>query len=106
MTVNIKDKEHVILGEAALNLVFGNEEVTTGALIRQLDAMAVEETDEGRLAAINAASRWLADFRQPGRLSQPGSLWLAPLRGSNEAQGPDSAEDIILLRPSGDDKPS
>lgn len=57
------------MGEAAMNLILRNEEVTVATLIRQLNVMSGHEPDGGRLAAIKGACRWLLGFRQPGSLS-------------------------------------
>ena len=77
LAITAKDREHVIMGEAAMNLILRNEEVTVATLIRQLNAMSGDEPDGGRLATIRGACRWLLDFRQPGSLSQQGSPWFA-----------------------------
>lgn len=96
MAITAKDREHVIMGEAAMNLILRNEEVTVATLIRQLNAMSGDEPDGGRLAAIKGACRWLLDFRQPGSLSQQGSPWFASPGAADEGQ-PQGAEDDIII---------
>lgn len=63
MAITAKNREHVIMGEAAMNLIIRNEEVTVATLIRQLNAMSVHEPVGARLVAIKGACRWLFDFR-------------------------------------------
>lgn len=96
MAITAKDREHVIMGEAAMNLILRNEEVTVATLIRQLNAMSVHEPDGARLAAIKGTCRWLFDFRQPGSLSQQGSAWFASPGAVDEGQ-PQGAEDDIII---------
>lgn len=96
MAINAKDTEHVIMGEAAMNLIFRNEEVTVATLITQLNAMSVHEPDGARLAAIKGTCCWLFDFRQPGSLSQQGSPWFASPVAADEGQ-PQGAEDDIII---------
>lgn len=96
MAITAKDREHVIMGEAAMNIILRNKEVTVATLIRQLNAMSGDEPDGGRLAAIKGACRWLLDFRQPGSLSQQGSPWFASPGAADEGQ-PQGAEDDIII---------
>lgn len=43
--------------------------------------IAEDEASDERLTALNAARRWLYDFRQPRSLSRQGSPWFAPACG-------------------------
>lgn len=77
MPITAKDREHVIMGEAAMNLILRNEEVTVATPIRQLNAMSVHEPNGARLAAIKGTYRWL---------SQQGSPRFASLGAADEGQ--------------------
>ncbi len=88
-----EDKQHVILGEAAINLIFKQEEVTVMTLIRELNAMAENEPEDDRLITIHAARGWLRDFRRPGSLSEHGATSFTPSAFSDNAA---RNESIIL----------
>lgn len=60
MTITDEDQgHHVMLGEAAMRLVFSRQEITPAALLQQLLQMAVDEDDAGRLLQIEQARKWL-----------------------------------------------
>ena len=80
MNMTAADREHVILGEATINLIYRQVDVTVDALIGELGAIAAHEASDDRLTALNAARCWLYDFHQPGSLSRQGSPWFAPSR--------------------------
>lgn len=80
LIISDEEKGHVIIGEAAVNLIFNREEISLGALLTELQGMAENEPSDERLIAISAARSWLKAFRQPGTLSREGAVWYAPMQ--------------------------
>ncbi|MTD26199.1 hypothetical protein [Erwinia sorbitola] len=71
------ENQHVIIGEAAMNLIFSREEISLGSLINQLQSMASAEEDDDRLLKIWEARRWLLEYKK-GSLALPAdNLWLS-----------------------------
>ncbi|ADU72140.1 hypothetical protein [Pantoea sp. At-9b] len=64
------EKDHVIIGEAAVNLALGEKEISVSSLIAELSQMAERESGEDRLAQIADARRWLRKYMQPGHRDQ------------------------------------
>lgn len=52
MVYHDKTTGHMILGEAAINLAFDEQEITLVALIRQLSDMAEQERNDERVTQI------------------------------------------------------
>ena len=80
MIISDEEKGHVIIGEAAVNLIFNREEISLGALLSELQGMAENEPSDERLIAISAARSWLKAFHQPGTLSREGAVWFTPVQ--------------------------
>ncbi|MEN4928562.1 hypothetical protein ABEI22_05580 [Erwinia billingiae] len=60
MTITDEDQEHhVMLGEAAMSLIFSRQEISPAALLHQLQVMAVDEDDDDRLLQIAQTRKWL-----------------------------------------------
>jgi len=55
-------KGNKIIGEAATNLIFNREPITTANLIKQLKIMAEIEADEDRLLLMHETCRWLQGY--------------------------------------------
>lgn len=62
MVYHDKTTGHMILGEAAINLAFDEQEITLVALIRQLSEMAEQERNDERVTQIADARNWLKGF--------------------------------------------
>ncbi|WP_158780682.1 hypothetical protein [Pantoea sp. BAV 3049] len=73
------DTNHVMIGEAAINLIINREEISPGSLINQLQIMASNEENDDRLLKIWEARKWLLDFRKGNVSSAQGQHWLASL---------------------------
>lgn len=56
---------NVIVGEAAIHLIFNSEEVTLRSLIETLREMAESEADDLRVMQIYQARKWLMGLREP-----------------------------------------
>ncbi|MBD8165237.1 hypothetical protein [Erwinia persicina] len=95
MSISDEDeKQHVVIGEAAMNLIFSREEVSLGSLINQLQSMARTEDDEDRLLKIDEARTWLLEYKK-GRTTAPaGNHWLA---SSGHQNDPVSKESDITM---------
>lgn len=77
MTISDEDElHHVMIGEAAMNLIFSREEVSTGSLINQLQSMARLEEDDDRLLKIWAARKWLLEHKQGSTAAYKKPHWL------------------------------
>lgn len=77
MTISDEDElHHVMIGEAAMNLIFSREEVSTGSLINQLQHMARLEEDDDRLLKIWAARKWLLEHKQGSAAVYKKPNWL------------------------------
>jgi hypothetical protein len=78
LTISDEDeKQHVVIGEAAMNLIFNREEISLGALINQLQSMASAEQDDDRLLKIWEARKWLLEFKKGALTAPSGNHWLA-----------------------------
>lgn len=62
MVYHDKTTGHMILGEAAINLAFEEQEITLVSLIRQLGEMAENERSDERVEQIADARNWLKGF--------------------------------------------
>lgn len=80
LIISDEEKGHVIIGEAAVSLIFNREEITLGTLLTELQVMAENEPSDERLIAISAARSWLKAFHQPGTLSREGAVWFAKMQ--------------------------
>ncbi|KQN55665.1 hypothetical protein GKQ23_12120 [Erwinia sp. E602] len=56
---------NVVVGEAAIHLIFNSEEVTLRSLIDTLREMAESEADDLRVMQIYKARKWLMGLREP-----------------------------------------
>lgn len=78
MSIYDKDeKQHVVIGEAAMNIIFSREEVSLGSLINQLQSMASVEEDDDRLLKIWEARKWLLAFKKGSIAPVAGNQWLS-----------------------------
>ncbi|PHP93385.1 hypothetical protein CBF17_013345 [Pantoea agglomerans] len=76
MVYHDKTTGHMILGEAAINLAFDEQEITLVALIRQLSEMAEQERNDERVAQIADARNWLKGFIEPSTRDRAELNWL------------------------------
>lgn len=72
-------RDHVMIGEAVIHLIYNREEVSLSALINQLQSMAVDEDDDERLLKIWQARKWLLEHRPGSSAAERGQYWLASL---------------------------
>ena len=97
MTISEEDESlHIMIGEAAMNVVFSREEISLGSLLNQLQAMAVNEEDDERLLSIWKARKWLLEYKQVTNPLSSTSSWLS---SSRPQQDPDAKESDIRFRP-------
>ncbi len=71
-----KTTGHMILGEAAINLAFEEQEITLVSLIRQLGEMAENERSDDRVEQIADARNWLKGFIDPTTRDRAELNWL------------------------------
>lgn len=71
------ERQHVIIGEAAMNLIFSREEISLGSLINQLQSMASVEEDDDRLLKIWEARKWLLEYKKGSTVALSGHHWLS-----------------------------
>lgn len=76
MVFHNKSTGHMILGEAAINLVFERQDITLVALIRQLGEMAENESNDDRVVQIAEARSWLKSFISPSTRDRAELNWL------------------------------
>lgn len=86
MSIFDKDeKQQVVIGEAAMNIIFSREEVSLGSLINQLQSMAGLEEDDDRLLKLWEARKWLLAFKK-GSITPPAAhQWLSSPPCSGDA---------------------
>ncbi|KKW51076.1 hypothetical protein RAC90_17630 [Pantoea sp. CS_6] len=68
---------NTIIGEAALNLIAINQDVSVESLVDELRVMKESEVDEKRLLQLADATKWLMGFRKIGARSSAGTGWSA-----------------------------
>jgi len=76
MVYHDKTTGHMILGEAAINLAFEEQEITLVSLIRQLGEMAENERSDDRVEQISDARNWLKGFIDPTTRDRAELNWL------------------------------
>ncbi|NYS29266.1 hypothetical protein [Pantoea sp. WMus005] len=76
MVYHDKTTGHMILGEAAINLAFEEQEITLISLIRQLGEMAENERSDDRVEQIADARNWLKGFIDPTTRDRAELNWL------------------------------
>ena len=76
MVYHDKTTGHMILGEAAINLAFEEQEITLISLIRQLGEMAENERSDDRVEQIADARNWLKSFIDPKTRDRAELNWL------------------------------
>ncbi|WP_432716195.1 hypothetical protein QQL37_10215 [Pantoea agglomerans] len=76
MVYHDKTTGHMILGEAAINLAFDEQEITLVALIRQLSEMAEQERNDERVTQIADARNWLKGFIESSTRDRAELNWL------------------------------
>ncbi|WP_313699055.1 hypothetical protein [Pantoea sp.] len=76
MVYHDKTTGHMILGEAAINLAFEEQEITLISLIRQLGEMAENERSDDRVEQISDARNWLKGFIDPTTRDRAELNWL------------------------------
>ena len=76
MVYHDKTTGHMILGEAAINLAFDEQEITLVALIRQLSDMAEQEHNDERVTQIADARNWLKGFIKSSTRDHAELNWL------------------------------
>ncbi|ERM13459.1 hypothetical protein L585_13850 [Pantoea ananatis BRT175] len=86
---------NTIIGEAALNLIAINQDVSVESLVDELKVMTRSEVDEARLSQLDDATKWLMGFRQIGSRLTSGRSWSArksAFSGSSDNDG----DDIVI----------
>lgn len=86
---------NTIIGEAALNLIAINQDVSVESLVDELKVMTRSEVDEARLSQLDDATKWLMGFRQIGSRLTSGTGWSArksAFSGSSDNDG----DDIVI----------
>lgn len=76
MVFHDKSTGHMILGEAAINLAFEQQDITLVSLIRQLGEMAENESNDDRVAQIADARNWLKSFIKASTRDRAELNWL------------------------------
>ncbi|WHQ73940.1 hypothetical protein [Pantoea sp. Lij88] len=76
MVYHDKTTGHMILGEAAINLAFEEQEITLVSLIRQLGEMAENEHSDERVEQIADARNWLKGFIEASTRDRAELNWL------------------------------
>ncbi|MHA6311190.1 MULTISPECIES: hypothetical protein [Pantoea] len=76
MVFHDKSTGHMILGEAAINLAFQQQDITLVSLIRQLGEMAENESNDDRVAQIADARNWLKSFINASTRDRAELNWL------------------------------
>ena len=76
MVYHDKTTGHMILGEAAINLAFDEQEITLVALIRQLSEMAEQEPNDERVTQIADVRNWLKGFIESSTRDRAELNWL------------------------------
>ncbi len=66
MFIQDNEKDHVIIGEAALSLALSEREISVASLISELCKMAKAGGTTERLNKIAGAQRWLGHFSAHG----------------------------------------
>lgn len=86
---------NTIIGEAALNLIAINQEVSVESLVDELKVMTKSEVDEVRLSQLYDATRWLMGFRKIGSRLVAGTGWSARKSGVSAPSG-SGGDDIFI----------
>lgn len=103
LTISEEDELlHIMIGEAAMNVVFSREEISLGTLLNQLQAMASDEEDDDRLLSIWKARKWLLEYKQVTNPLTSTSNWLFSSRPQPDPQAKES--DIRLSSAQGSEK--
>lgn len=76
MVYHDKKTGHMILGEAAINLAFEEQDITLISLIRQLGEMAENERSDERVEQIADARNWLKGFIKASTRDRAELNWL------------------------------
>lgn len=76
MVYHDKTIGHIILGEAAINLAFEEQEITLVSLISQLAEMAENERSDERVAQIADTRNWLKGFIEASMRDRAELNWL------------------------------
>lgn len=87
---------NTIIGEAALNLITINQEVSVESLVDELNVMTKSEVDEVRLSQLYDATRWLMGFKKIGSRLERGTGWSANKSGFSTLSG--SEHDDIFIK--------
>lgn len=66
MFIQDNEKDHVIIGEAALSLALSEREISVASLLSELGKMAKAGGTTERLNKIADAQRWLGNFSSHG----------------------------------------
>lgn len=82
MSISNEDETHeLMIGEAAVSLLFNRKDITTTALLDELNVMGNVEEDDDRLLAIWSARRWLLSRRKSSYPDNNHQDWLAEATG-------------------------
>ncbi|ORM50904.1 hypothetical protein HA41_17575 [Pantoea conspicua] len=76
MVFHNKSTGYIILGEAAINLAFKQQDITLVSLIRQLGEMAENESNDDRVVQIADARNWLKSFINASTRARAELNWL------------------------------
>ncbi|MGG6108731.1 hypothetical protein QNH99_21375 (plasmid) [Pantoea allii] len=96
MLLSQQQLTNTIIGEAALNLIAINQDVSVESLVDELNVMTKSEVDEARLSQLYDATKWLMGFRKIGSRLSAGPGWSA--RKSVFSPSADNDCDDIFLK--------
>jgi hypothetical protein len=97
LSISNEDETHeLMIGEAAVSLLFNRKDITTTALLDELNVMGDVEEDDDRLLAIWSARRWLLSRRKSSYPDNNHQDWLAEATGQANTRHP-HREDAIRL---------
>ncbi|WP_067436829.1 hypothetical protein [Duffyella gerundensis] len=76
MYISDEEKGNRLIGQAAMHLIFGRQDVTVSSLLAELKLMAENESDDDVLMQMHETRRWLAGYRCLSSLSPERAGWL------------------------------
>lgn len=86
---------NTIIGEAALNLIAINQDVSVESLVDELKVMTRSEVDEARLSQLDDATKWLMGSRQIGSRLTLGTGWSAR-KSAFSGSADNDGDDIVI----------
>lgn len=99
MSISNEDETHeLMIGEAAVSLLFNRKDITIPALLDELNMMGNVEEDDDRLLAIWSARRWLLGRRKSSYPDNNHQDWLSSAMGHADTHRPPREESIRLTQ--------